>query len=119
MFSKVPEVTVLFWVIKVLTTGMGETTSDYLAKTYDPVLAVGAVGVIFVLSLTVQLLARRYVAAVYWFAIVMVSVFGTMVADVIHVRFGVPYAVSTVGFELEQVRQYIREQDAADGNGQF
>src|SRR5690242_12253268 len=67
VFSKVPEVTVLFWVIKVLTTGMGETTSDYLAKTYDPVLAVGAVGVVFVLSLTVQLLARRYVAAVYWF----------------------------------------------------
>jgi len=100
LFSKVPEVTVLFWVIKVLTTGMGETTSDYLAKTYDPVLAVGAVGVVFVLSLTVQLLARRYVAAVYWFAIVMVSVFGTMVADVIHVRFGVPYAVSTVGFAI-------------------
>jgi len=100
VFSKVPEVTVLFWVIKVLTTGMGETTSDYLAKTYDPVLAVGAVGVVFVLSLTVQLLARRYIAAVYWFAIVMVSVFGTMVADVIHVRFGVPYAVSTVGFAI-------------------
>jgi uncharacterized membrane-anchored protein len=100
VFSKVPEITVLFWVIKVLTTGMGETTSDYLARTYDPVLAVGAVGIVFMLSLVAQLLSRRYLAPVYWFAIVMVSVFGTMVADVIHVRFGVPYAVSTVGFAI-------------------
>lgn len=98
--SKVPEVTVLFWVIKVLTTGMGETTSDYLAKRFDPVLAVGVTGVVLALSLALQFAVRRYVTWVYWFAIVMVSVFGTMAADVLHVGFGVPYVVSTVLFAV-------------------
>jgi uncharacterized membrane-anchored protein len=100
VWNKVPEVTVLFWIIKILTTGMGETTSDYLAKTIEPVLAVGIVGLIFAVSLVMQFLVRRYVAAVYWFAIVMVSVFGTMVADVLHVALGVPYVVSTVAFSV-------------------
>jgi uncharacterized membrane-anchored protein len=98
MWSKVPQVTVVFWVIKILTTGMGETTSDYLAHTVEPVVAVGAVGLVFAASLGLQFLVRRYVPGVYWFAIVMVSVFGTMAADVLHVGFGIPYAVSTVFF---------------------
>jgi uncharacterized membrane-anchored protein len=99
-WSKVPEITALFWVIKVLTTGMGETTSDYLVRRFDPVLAVGVVGLVFAASLILQFRVRRYVVGVYWFAIVMVSVFGTMAADVLHVRFGVPYVVSTVFFAL-------------------
>lgn len=98
MAIKVPEVTALFWVIKVLTTGMGETTSDYLARAVDPVIAVGVVGVIFAAALVAQFVARRYVVGVYWFAIVMVSVFGTMVADVTHIVLGVPYIVSSVVF---------------------
>src|SRR5690349_9677337 len=98
--SKVPEVTVLFWVIKVLTTGMGETTSDFLAHRYDPVVAVGVVGLIFLASLVAQLVTRGYRTSVYWFAVLMVSVFGTMAADVLHVGFGVPYAVSTVFFAV-------------------
>jgi uncharacterized membrane-anchored protein len=98
--SKVPEVTVLFWVIKVLSTGMGETTSDYLVKRFDPVIVVGVTGVVLVASLAAQFAVRRYVTVVYWFAIVMVSVFGTMAADVLHVRFGVPYAVSSVLFAV-------------------
>jgi uncharacterized membrane-anchored protein len=99
-WSRVPEVTALFWVIKILTTGMGETTSDYLAHTLDPVVAVGIVGIIFAASLALQLLLRRYRVAPYWFAIVMVSVFGTMAADVLHVGLGVPYVVSTVAFAV-------------------
>jgi uncharacterized membrane-anchored protein len=98
LWSKVPQVTVVFWVIKILTTGMGETTSDFLAHTVDPVVAVGVVGLVFAASLGLQFLVRRYVPVIYWFAIVMVSVFGTMAADVLHVGFGVPYAVSTVFF---------------------
>jgi uncharacterized membrane-anchored protein len=98
--SKVPQVTVLFWVIKVLTTGMGETTSDFLAHRYDPVVAVAVVGLIFAGSLAAQLVMRRYRTGVYWFAVVMVSVFGTMAADVLHVGFGIPYAVSTVFFAV-------------------
>src|SRR5690348_8316162 len=59
--SKVPEVTVYFWVIKVLTTGMGETASDLLAKKLGPIPAVGLGGLALVVALFVQLKARRYV----------------------------------------------------------
>ncbi|MEU1414958.1 hypothetical protein AB0919_40975 [Streptomyces sp. NPDC046994] len=95
MANKVPEVTVYFWIIKVLTTGMGETASDWLAHLLGPVPAVALGGLALVASLALQFAVRRYVAWVYWTAVVMVSVFGTMAADVLHVGLGVPYAVST------------------------
>ncbi|WP_406124082.1 hypothetical protein [Streptomyces sp. NBC_00989] len=98
--SKVPEVTVYFWIIKVLTTGMGETASDFLAHVFGPIPAVGLGGLALVAALAVQFAARRYVAWIYWTAIVMVSVFGTMAADVLHVGLGVPYALSTPFFMI-------------------
>jgi uncharacterized membrane-anchored protein len=100
MLSKVPQVAALFWVVKVLTTGMGETTSDFLVHKFDPVVAVAVVFVIFAVALGLQLALSRYVAVAYWFAVVMVAVFGTMAADVLHVGFGVPYAVSTTFYGI-------------------
>lgn len=100
LWSKVPEVTVLFWVVKILTTGMGESTSDFLAKALGPVVA-GALGVGgIVVLLWLQFRAPRYRAWTYWSTIVMVSIFGTMAADVVHVVLGVPYIVSTATFAL-------------------
>ncbi len=92
---RVPEIAAMFWVIKSLTTAMGESTSDYLVHTLHPVPAVliGLLG--FLVALPLQFAMRRYVAWTYWFAVAMVGVFGTMAADVLHVGFGVPYAVST------------------------
>ncbi|MGW2212718.1 COG4705 family protein [Streptomyces sp. NPDC001781] len=98
--SKVPEVTVYFWIVKVLTTGMGETASDFLARLLGPVPAVALGGLAFTASLVLQFAVRRYVAWVYWTAIVMVSVFGTMTADVLHVALGVPYTLSTPLFVM-------------------
>ncbi|MET7476003.1 hypothetical protein ABZT17_16770 [Streptomyces sp. NPDC005648] len=98
--SKVPEVTVWFWVIKVLTTGMGETASDWLAHLFGPIPAVALGGLALVAALAAQFAVRRYMAWVYWTAIVMVSVFGTMAADVLHVGLGVPYLLSTPLFLL-------------------
>ncbi len=97
--AKVPEITVLFWVVKVLTTGMGEAASDYLGEV-SLVLAgaVGAVG--FAAALWLQLRTRRYVAVVYWSAVAMVAVFGTMAADGLHVALGVPYVASTVFYAI-------------------
>ena len=97
---KVPQATALFWIIKVLTTGMGETASDFLAHTLAPPVAVGIGGVGLAAGLAAQLWAARYRAGIYWFAVVMVSVFGTMAADVLHVGLGIPYAVSTVAFAV-------------------
>lgn len=100
MLTKVPEITVFFWVIKILTTAMGEATSDYLVYHINPYLAVmlGAAG--FFAALVLQLALRRYIAWSYWLLVVMVSIFGTMVADVIHIVLGVPYPLSTTCFAL-------------------
>jgi uncharacterized membrane-anchored protein len=97
---KVPQVTLIFWVIKILSTGMGETTSDFLVRTIDPIVAVLLGGVCFAVALILQLAVRRYVPWIYWLAVVMVAIFGTMVADVLHIVFGIPYVVSTVFFAV-------------------
>ena len=96
--AKVPEVTVFFWVIKLLTTGMGETTSDFLVKTIDPVIAVGLGGIGLLVALMLQFTARKYVPWIYWLTVVMVAIFGTMAADVLHIVIGIPYLVSTIFF---------------------
>jgi uncharacterized membrane-anchored protein len=97
--AKVPEITALFWVIKVLTTGMGEATSDYLGK-ISLVLA-GAVGLLgFAVAMWLQFRTRRYVPVVYWFAVMMVAVFGTMAADGLHVFLGLSYVVSTAFYAV-------------------
>jgi uncharacterized membrane-anchored protein len=93
--SKVPELmTVYFWIVKGLSTAMGESTSDYLVHRIQPVPAVllGFAG--FAIALGLQFSMRRYLAWTYWFAVVMVGVFGTMCADVLHVGFHVPYFAS-------------------------
>jgi uncharacterized membrane-anchored protein len=100
VLTKVPEVTAVFWITKVLTTGMGETTSDFLVKTINPVIAVGIGGLALVLALVWQLSVKRYIPWVYWLAVVMVSVFGTMAADVLHIGLGIPYVVSTSFFAI-------------------
>jgi uncharacterized membrane-anchored protein len=92
--SKVPEVTVAFWIAKVLTTGMGEVASDFLFQNLAPPIALGIGVVGLVAALVLQYRARRYVPWIYWSAVAMVSVFGTMAADVLHVGLGVPYLVS-------------------------
>jgi uncharacterized membrane-anchored protein len=93
---RVSEVTALFWLIKGLSTAMGESTSDYLVHAIAPVAAVAIGFVGFVAALTLQFRQRRYLAWTYWFAVVMVGVFGTMAADVLHVGFSVPYTATSI-----------------------
>lgn len=96
--AKVPEITALFWVVKLLTTGMGEAMSDFMGHESIPVAgAVGLFGLAYALYL--QFRETEYRAPVYWFAVMMVAVFGTMAADAIHVA-GAPYAVTTPFFIL-------------------
>jgi uncharacterized membrane-anchored protein len=92
---RVPEITVYFWIIKALSTAMGEATSDFLVKRLHPVPAVSLGFVGFCIALALQFSRHRYVAWAYWFGVVGVGVFGTMAADVLHVGFGVPYIVSS------------------------
>ena len=97
--AKVPEITALFWVIKILTTGMGEATSDWLGG-ISIALAAGAGLLGFVAAMWAQFRTPRYVAAIYWFAVMMVAVFGTMTADGPHKELGIPYAATTAGYAI-------------------
>lgn len=96
--SKVPEVTAAFWIIKAMTTAMGESASDYLVHALPPVLAVALGAAALLIALLLQFTRPQYVPWAYWLAVAMVGVFGTMAADVLHVGLGVPYLVSTVFF---------------------
>jgi len=101
--SKVPEITLTFWAIKILSTGMGEDTSDFLVKQFGKAPAVVAGFFVLLLGLYLQFRIRTYNKWVYWFAVVLVSVFGTMAADVLHLGLGVPYVASTTFFLIALV----------------
>ncbi len=104
---RVPEITALFWIIKGFSTALGESSSDYLVRALGPIPAVGLGFVAFVAALAVQFRMRRYVAASYWFTVVMVGIFGTMAADVLHVGFGVPYVVSSILYAALLAAVYV------------
>jgi uncharacterized membrane-anchored protein len=95
--AKVPEITLLFWVIKILTTAGGEATSDYLALDLGSRLEAGCIEAgIFVVAVVWQFRTRRYVAAAYWLLAYAIAIFGTGVADALHLLVGIPYAGTTV-----------------------
>lgn len=97
--TKVPQITAAFWVVKLLTTGMGEAASDFLGN--QSLVLAGLIGVVgFALALWLQLRATRYRPPVYWSAVLMVAVFGTMAADGLHVALGVPYVASTAFYAV-------------------
>ena len=109
MLSKVPEVTLYFWLIKILCTTVGETAADYLngslglGLTYASFLMTG----LLVVALALQFAAPRYVPGVYWMAVVLISVVGTLVTDTLTDNFGVPLPVSTAVLALLLVVTFV------------
>ncbi len=102
LLNKVPEVTIWFWVIKVMATTVGETAADFLSTTLGLGLTLTTIITAAVLAgvLVVQFRADRYVPRVYWLAVVLISIAGTLVTDNLVDGFGVPLAVTTVGFAI-------------------
>jgi uncharacterized membrane-anchored protein len=95
--AKVPEISIVFWGLKLLTTGMGEAISDALGERSVPLAAlIGVCGI--TLALWLALREREYRAPHYWFAVMMVAVFGTMAADGIHDGAGIGYGITTPAF---------------------
>jgi uncharacterized membrane-anchored protein len=98
--TKVPQITVWFWIAKIASTGMGEATSDFLYAKYGTFVD-GAVGVVVLaVALALQFSTKRYNTWIYWFAVVAVSITGTMGADGLHVVVGLPYTVTTCLFAV-------------------
>ena len=102
MLNKVPEVTIFFWIIKVLATTVGETAADYLNTNLNLGLT-GTTVIMTVLLLGVlvfQFRARRYVPPIYWLAVVLISVVGTLVTDNLVDNLGVSLKVTTTIFAI-------------------
>jgi uncharacterized membrane-anchored protein len=93
--AKVPEVILVFWVLKILTTAGGEATSDYL-KTYGNIKGGGTEVALFGVALVLQFGTRRYRAFAYWFLAFAIAIFGTGVSDFLHLDLGIPYAGTTL-----------------------
>jgi uncharacterized membrane-anchored protein len=92
--AKVPQIGLLFWVVKLLTTAGGEAASDLLS--HDIAIGVVVDLVLIVSGVFFQFRTRRYVAAAYWYLALAIATFGTGAADVMHLDLGLPYAVTTV-----------------------
>ncbi len=102
MLNKVPEATIFFWIVKIMATTVGETVSDY----FNTTLKFGLVGTFFLMAallavaLVLQFRLRQYVPAVYWLAVVLISVVGTLITDYLHDSRGVALKPLTVGFGI-------------------
>jgi uncharacterized membrane-anchored protein len=97
--AKVPEITLIFWVAKLVSTGMGEAMSDFLGSVNVPL--AGLIGIAGMwIALRLQLNSRRYEALKYWFAVMMVAIFGTMAADAVHDGTSLPYPVTTALYAI-------------------
>lgn len=102
MLNKVPEVTIFFWIIKILCTTVGETFADNL----DQQLNLGLtnltyiMGTALILVLAFQFRARRYIPGVYWLAVVLISVVGTLITDNLTDNYGVPLQTTTIIFSI-------------------
>jgi len=105
VLSKVPEATAFFWLIKILTTGTGETASDFIGNSATPILLalVAVTAIALVTALVLQFKAGRYVAPIYWFAIAMISVVGTMLSDGSRIALGISFLASTISFVVALV----------------
>src|SRR5262249_36623977 len=100
MLNKVPEITVYFWVIKVLCTTVGETFADNLNENLGLGLSITSyiMGALLIAVLVFQFRARKYVPGIYWLAVVLISVVGTLVSDNLVENYGVALETTTIAF---------------------
>ena len=102
MLNKVPQIVLIFWIIKVLSTTVGETLADFLATR----LGLGLITtsyvmcVLFVIALVVQLTRKQYIPAVYWTVVVLVSVVGTLVSDTLVDKLGFGLQTTSIAFSI-------------------
>ena len=102
MLNKVPQLTIYFWIIKIMATTVGETIADMLAVKLNLglVLASGVVGAMLLIALFVQFRSRKYLPSFYWMAVVLISVAGTLITDSLVDKLGVPLWVTTGVFTV-------------------
>src|ERR1700674_1982854 len=109
LINRVPEVTLVFWILKILATTVGETAADVLSTTFK----LGTVGTSYVMgallliSLVFQLRAKRYVPAIYWIVVVFISVVGTLISDNLVDNLGIPLATTSMIFAIALIAVFV------------
>jgi uncharacterized membrane-anchored protein len=102
MLNKVPEVTLFFWIIKILATTVGETVADFLNVKLNFGLTgtTAVMGVLLIITLVFQFRSPKYVPGLYWLAVVLISVVGTLITDNLVDNFGIPLQTTTIVFSI-------------------
>ncbi len=102
IFSKVPEVTLFFWIIKILCTTVGETAADFLNVNLNLGLTGTTIilGIVLAIALFFQFKTKQYVPGIYWLVVVLLSVFGTLVTDNLVDEMGVSLETTVVAFSI-------------------
>jgi uncharacterized membrane-anchored protein len=102
LLNKVPEITLYFWIIKILCTTVGETAADLLNENLGLGLTTTSyvMAILLVVTLVFQFRSSRYVPGLYWFAVVLISVVGTLFSDNLVDNLGVPLQTTTIGFAI-------------------
>lgn len=109
LLNKVPEVTLFFWIIKILCTTVGETAADFLNET----LSLGLTNTSYVMGgllavvLFFQFKSKKYLPGVYWLAVVLISIFGTLLTDNLTDNLGVPLELTTIIFAIALAATFI------------
>ena len=109
MSNKVPEVTIYFWIIKVLATTVGETAADLLGEHLNLSLTsvTYIMSALLIAALFFQFRSRRYVPALYWISVVLISVVGTLITDNLVDNFGISLKVTTAVFTVAMLATFI------------
>ncbi|HEV7595228.1 MAG TPA: hypothetical protein VGO33_09530 [Gemmatimonadaceae bacterium] len=109
LMNKVPEVTLVFWILKILATTVGETAADVLSTTFNlgTVNTSYVMGVLLLISLVFQLRAKRYVPAIYWVVVVFISVVGTLISDNLVDNLGVPLSTTSLIFAVALIGVFV------------
>ncbi len=109
LINRVPEVTLVFWILKILATTVGETAADVLSTTFKlgTVVTSYVMAVLLLISLAFQLKAKRYVPPIYWVVVVFISVVGTLISDNLVDNLGVPLGTTTLIFSVALVAVFV------------
>lgn len=109
LFNKVPEVTLVFWIIKIMATTVGETAADLLSMTLKLGLTVTSyvMATLLIVALIVQFRAKKYVPVIYWIVVVFISVVGTLISDNLVDNMGVTLVTTSIVFSIALALVFI------------
>ena len=109
MLNKVPQITIFFWIIKILCTTVGETAADFLNDNLGLGLTntTYIMGALLIVALIFQFRARQYKAGLYWIVVVLLSVVGTLITDNLTDNLGISLITSTIGFSLALIATFV------------